>query len=818
MFALRWSRFLSFFRRQVHPSDSFLPLHASAPFTLDLHGFAKGIDNIHIDVRLSPRFVRQARNLVTALAQQEISKKHAGQKASGPTREEWEAFRSCYAEMVEAAIYRAKATGNFELIPLVELAALKLLIRLVKTELERLKQAFRSALTTAGATADFRRIGLTDRLAWLARHKGHVRYKICRQIFDSLAMVEAGQLSELRGSLLGSKWAVPKEVLFNPLLWAEHPMEDEVLLTHYVFLRNGAEELYTFAGIEGFLPTVFRHRKPVTYTEIAMANATRTLQRARQDLAALKARQRHHSSPDGSDARKEEKLKAQIAYAKIELERLRAQYAQETYGWADDPANVDLLFNADLFQKRYTKGKSDSTTDTDLLARIKRQLPLQRRLLGMVQMAFQEADLTYPILAAYELVSLHAAYGQMLSAQELHQYLSWETDGGEIQAKFRERTAGGKPPYREPLTQAALRVDRLPGRQRRRILVQFLRDFVRLRRDLRYYDVVYKAMNQFRILLDSKNIRLSRANRNLYEFLLPQEEGAVPRKIINHIILKADVRGSTLIVGSLQSQGLNSASHFSLNFFDPINDLLELFGAKKVFVEGDAVILSLYEYEEVPEHRVSVARACGLAKRLLGVVEAHNVHSRKNGLPELELGVGLVYSEGAPTFLYDGDAPVMISAAIGKADRLSSCSWWLRQQRIKSAQTYAHVEIYEIPEGDPLRGEKGEDHLRFNVNGIELNAAGFAKLRSEITLHRLELFLPGDKSPTTLHVGHFPDLKGTLHRLVIREGRERRLNRQHHELGEPTANVFYEVVASPVVLTKIDALLKPAEESQAEMV
>ena len=38
---------------------------------------------------------------------------------------------------------------------------------------------------------------------------------------------------------------------------------------------------------------------------------------------------------------------------------------------------------------------------------------------------------------------------------------------------------------------------------------------------------------------------------------------------------------------------MNPASYFSLNFYDPVNKLLAKYGARKVFVEGDAIIVAL---------------------------------------------------------------------------------------------------------------------------------------------------------------------------------------------------------------------------------
>jgi len=39
---------------------------------------------------------------------------------------------------------------------------------------------------------------------------------------------------------------------------------------------------------------------------------------------------------------------------------------------------------------------------------------------------------------------------------------------------------------------------------------------------------------------------------------------------------------------------MNPASYFSLNFYEPLTKILPRYGAEKVFIEGDAVILSIF--------------------------------------------------------------------------------------------------------------------------------------------------------------------------------------------------------------------------------
>ncbi len=92
-----------------------------------------------------------------------------------------------------------------------------------------------------------------------------------------------------------------------------------------------------------------------------------------------------------------------------------------------------------------------------------------------------------------------------------------------------------------------------------------------------------------------KSRELSRANKSLYEFLHPDEGQVADDPIVNHVVIKADVRGSTGITKDLLARGMNPASHFSMNLHEPVKRMLERYGAANVFIEGDAIILAIYE-------------------------------------------------------------------------------------------------------------------------------------------------------------------------------------------------------------------------------
>ncbi len=177
-----------------------------------------------------------------------------------------------------------------------------------------------------------------------------------------------------------------------------------------------------------------------------------------------------------------------------------------------------------------------------------------------------------------------------------------------------------------------------------------------------------EAMESVNVLANERFRELSAINNTLYEFLLAEEQKPAEEKVIHHVVLKADIRESTTLTRTLLEKGLNPASYFSLNFYDPINKLLPKYEAKKVFIEGDALILALFERDGEPA--LGVAQTCVLAKEIIQVVTAYNERSLSAGLPSLELGIGISCPDSAPMYLMDGNKKIMISKALNEDDRV----------------------------------------------------------------------------------------------------------------------------------------------------
>jgi hypothetical protein len=221
----------------------------------------------------------------------------------------------------------------------------------------------------------------------------------------------------------------------------------------------------------------------------------------------------------------------------------------------------------------------------------------------------------------------------------------------------------------------------------------------------------------------------------------------------------------------------------------------------KVFVEGDAIILAILERMEEESGKYCVSRACGLAINMLNVIQRYNAKSEKYKLPILELGFGICYQDQPPAYLLDGKKRIMISPAINTADRLSSCHKKLRRTFDRNSKPF-NLYVYLAGEGGSESLSDDEIVRRFNVNGIELNEAGFKKLAKEIDLKSMNCRIPElDNEDIRIHSGKFPLVTGTYQRLIIREDWVREINAADFQVKSKTNRKFYEVCSNPI-LTK----------------
>jgi hypothetical protein len=174
-------------------------------------------------------------------------------------------------------------------------------------------------------------------------------------------------------------------------------------------------------------------------------------------------------------------------------------------------------------------------------------------------------------------------------------------------------------------------------------------------------------------------------------------------------------------------------------------------------------------------------------------------------LPALEIGIGVAFQGSAPTYWTDGESRIMISKALNLSDRLSGCAKLAKRMLAKQKTVFSLFHFLTAMEGASAE-ELDEFLVRYNMNGIELNDEGFAKLSEEISLEtiRVKLDYPWGKEDVTLYYGEVP-MGESVELLVLRRGVARQLQ-PDGTIGKRSDHHYYEVCASPALYDLVAAL------------
>jgi hypothetical protein len=421
------------------------------------------------------------------------------------------------------------------------------------------------------------------------------------------------------------------------------------------------------------------------------------------------------------------------------------------------------------------------------------------RLAAWLELLDREKLMEY-VVASYETVPLLAEYSPRINAQQLKNALISREERTRVEKLIVEQ---GKV-SRDSLQAAVQRVASCRGAERGKIAARFLRDFMRYHRDLRNLEALRSAMDNINLIANEKMRQLSAMNGTLYEFLLPEEQKPSEEKVLRHVIIKADVRDSSRLTRSLLERGMNPASYFSLNFYDPVNKLLSKYGASKVFLEGDAIILAILEREGEPG--LAVGRAAVLAREIIDIVRGYNQLLERAGLPGIELGVGISFQDSPPMYLMDGEQRIMISDALNESDRLSSCSKRVRKS-MKTIETPFNVYAFQTVPDTDVEDSPDDFILKYNLNGIRISEAAFQRLKQEISIELSPLDLPKAWDGEEFHLwsGLVPIGNDIFRKIVVRGSRMPQIDPHNFSVQLWTERWYYEVCSNPAIDAKLES-------------
>ena len=771
-----------------------------------LAGLALGVDNIHHDVFLSPRFLESSRKYIRDLVRQTVNVTllyKQDSKPSGPP--EHAAFRRLLTEALQASLTDAKYRQAIDTDVLHRLALLKFFTQEIGEQFSSVLVECKDWIRSRGSHFEHSEQAhvMRSKISELRAD----RKRVFRQAGETLCRVwnevEDGVLSKARRALFGDDFRETYEILGNSFLFVDGGNDDHLLMEHFVLLGNFMNDPDRFDVFDGllldFIAEFVHDDAGADELNKARKSKERLIEQARflrSEIARIEEEQ-HQLAARMQDGWLFKKKAGASPGAQAEMEDLRKKSASLEGNLEEIAPQIDAATQRVAFLlEEYRNRLGDYLNEPSNARRIFEGVGSEHILEEWVH-RLEERDLLFHVFAGYELRKIASDYCPPIHLQQLKKALVNRDETKRVEHVLEQFPA--RKISMKRLDDSSRAIRRRSHEETLATCLQFAEDLMRLRRGRRNYQGVVAWMERINLVRSEHARDLSRANKSLYEFLLPDEGRPADDPIINHVVIKADVRGSTSMTKDLLARGMNPASHFSMNLHEPVKRMLERYGAAKVFIEGDAIILAIYENESTRTTQRAVARACVLAREILTVTQAYNMRAKSSGLPPLELGVGVAFQDSAPSLWTDGESNIMISKALNLSDRLSSCAK-MAKRLFKDNGAPFNVYLTQTLMEDAGVDEGEELLVRYNLNGIELNEEGFQKLSTEISLAPMggNFPMPWGKERAQLYFGEIP-LGETLEPIVVRKGFVHQLL-PGGKIGTQGQRAYYEVCTDAKLL------------------
>ena len=807
------------------PAEEARPELKSYNVTIPMGSLAIGVDNIHHDVFLSPKFVQGAREYLFDVIRQFTSTTYLPGIELRTTRgPDSAAFRKLLSELLQSALTQAKYQKNIEIDLLFRLGLLKFLTFEIGNQFANLILEGKEWIRKRGEHFERSQQAhvIKARLSELQSARRGVIRRVGQQVAQIVSDVEDNVIAKARRALFGEDFTAYYELCKNRLIFLDGGKDDVFFLEHYILLGNYARDPDRFEAMDALFQEFLREAgvrlsHDPAHTEAIQSHTAllESVQTVRADIAALEEQRENTrkrldrgdgfftkflNSGDPADLKASlndlenrlkhqecrlEELGPQIDAARQKLDFFVKDHAGKLGEYLNEPENAKRLF--------------------DVSSASEAEAPTRARLLAQLLDRLEQYEILYHVLASYEIRPIASDYCPPVHLQQLRKALVSKEELKQIEQVIKHVPA--KKLSLKTIEELSKKIRRYTREEMQALVLKFAGDFLRLRRDLSDAEHLTTCMERVNLVTTEKARELSRLNNRLYECVLPEEARPEQDNVISHVIIKSDVRGSTRMTQDLLARGLSPASHFSLNLHEPVKKLLDRYAAKKVFIEGDAIILAIFETESTVAYARPVAKACILSRQILAVCNSYNERASSSDLPALELGLGVAFQGSAPTYWTDGDSRIMISKALNLSDRLSGCAKLAKRMLAKQKTLFSVYQFLNTMEGASAE-ELDEFLVRYNHNGIELNDEGFQKLSEEISLESIEtkLDMPWGRQSVTLYYGEVP-LGESVELLVLRKAFARQLL-PDGKIGGPTTHPYYEVCTSPALYDLVAALIR----------
>ena len=410
--------------------------------TIPMGSLSIGVDNIHHDVFLSPKFVQAARDYLFDLIRQSTSATYfSGIELRTVKSLDNAAFRKLLTELLQSALTQAKYHKNIEIDLVFRLGLLKFLTQELGNQFANLILEGKEWVRHRGELFERSQQAhvIKARLSELQSARRKVVRGVGQQVAQMLVDTEESVIAKTRKALFGDDFAPLYEMLKNRLIFLDGGKDDVFFLEHYVLLGNYARDPDRFEAMDVLFQEFLCEAglaigQDPAFTEANQAHNALLEQAAgmRAEIASLEEQRENtrkkmergesffnkfRGSTDPSNLKaslndiemrlkhqevKLEELGPQIDAAKQKLDFYNKDYRGRLGDYLNDPENAKRLFDA--------SGPDAEGGE-------------QARLLGQLVDRLEQQDVLYHVLASYEIRPIAKDYCPPVHLQQLRKAL-----------------------------------------------------------------------------------------------------------------------------------------------------------------------------------------------------------------------------------------------------------------------------------------------------------------------------------------------------------------------------------------------------------
>src|SRR5258708_8292074 len=251
---------------------------ASYSLALPMTSLAIGVDNIHHDVYLSPKFVHASRDYLFDL----IRHNTAGSFISGVELRnaktiDGAGFRKLLSDLLQSSVTQAKYQKNIEIDILFRLAILKFLTQELGNQFANLILEGKEWIRQRGEHFERSQQAhvIKAKLSELQSSRRGVLRAVGQQVAQIVVDSEENVIFKARRALFGDDFAAYYDLLKNRFIFLDGGKDDSYFLEHYLLLGNYVRDYDRFEAMDELFQDFLKQAGIAITQDSAYTEATR---------------------------------------------------------------------------------------------------------------------------------------------------------------------------------------------------------------------------------------------------------------------------------------------------------------------------------------------------------------------------------------------------------------------------------------------------------------------------------------------------------------------------------------------------------------